>query len=181
MCLAVERPLRRSAQFVGREGAEFSLGLAVLSLMLCVIGWPGRFGLPANVETKVWGSTWNRHHALEKARMGPRKGLRVLLLGDSQMADFINIAEPAMKRRGASLRSLTIRAECLRYLADGQALHLELAPELPYEGGWSRTTIERHCPGTSRRVKRALESEKLDRTIVGLLGRKITGRIWKAR
>lgn len=173
----VEQPFRLPAQEKHQEGAGFALGAVSLSLILCFCGahiwgnegWPSRWDMPDGIDTKIGGHTWKRLSRLDKPLKNNEKKSRVLLIGDSQMADFINIGQSAMNDRHAALRSHRVRAECVPYLAEGQPIHNELAPQGPPGGTWSQESIKKRCPKQRARLKNLLENEHFDRIIIGLL------------
>lgn len=173
----VEQPFRRTRQATDLDGVGLALSAAGLSLVLCFCGahiwgnegWPSRWDLPDDVDTKIGGSTWKRLDRLNKPIKDNEKKTHVLLIGDSQMADFINIGQDAMKDQDAVLRSYRIRAECIPYMADGQRIHRELAPLERWNGGWSVESVKKRCPRQRRRLKEVLEDEHFDRVIIGLL------------
>src|SRR5690606_32246608 len=114
-------------------------------------------------------STWKRLDRLDRPLKKNEKKSQVLLIGDSQMGDFINIGQAAMSDQHAALRSRRVRAECIPYLAEGQPVRSELAPQHRWKGGWSEESIKKRCPRQRSRVKDLLEDEHFDQVIVGLL------------
>ncbi|MGE3609186.1 MAG: acyltransferase family protein [Bacteriovoracaceae bacterium] len=137
----IEQPLRRPKDSRSLSAAGFGLSCALVALFMILPaanmwangGWSWRFKNTDNLEKYFMPNefdnyVWINHDQLASAfDNSPLKN--VLIIGDSQSADFVNILFESGLQNGFDVRTIKINSRCLPLISSDKRLYLNIVED----------------------------------------------------